>query len=275
LRLDPLSLPVNFDAHDSRADGGVRRIELHRERVVLRRALHGMQMAVSIRVCDFLGVGLRGIDDAQMLVLAHRDPSLTIPLCVSSDRDEIAHAWQMWCDILALPQLPEDKAGEPAARRRRHNAIRTRRPKFLVGRRGGDLLNPASLHQGEREIIARDGDNQRPHSLDHSLATVRPGGLDRLPVRVQRQHAAALGTRSAAAGRADSRLPSGDRTRTQGSSESFADGAIRLERPTPEPPLAFLPGIASSHCERKRSNPSPVIPGCAAWRRPGIHNHHL
>src|SRR5258707_8203297 len=85
LRLDPLSLPVRFDAHDARADGGVRQIELHRERVVLRRAVHGMQMAVNVRVTDFLGVALRGIDDAQMLVLAHRDPSLTIPLCVSSD----------------------------------------------------------------------------------------------------------------------------------------------------------------------------------------------
>ncbi len=69
LRLDPLSLPVSFDAHDIRADGGVRQIELHRERVVLRRALHGMQMAVNVRVSDFLGVALRGIDDAQMLVL--------------------------------------------------------------------------------------------------------------------------------------------------------------------------------------------------------------
>ena len=109
LRLDPLCLPVNFDAHDSRADGGVRQIELHRERVVLRRALHGMQMAVSILVCDFLGVGLRGIDEAQMLVLVHRDPSLTIPLCLSSDRDEIAHAWPMWCEIFALPHLQEEK----------------------------------------------------------------------------------------------------------------------------------------------------------------------
>jgi Family of unknown function (DUF6101) len=156
LRLDPLSLPVRFDAFDTRADGGVRNIELHRERVVLRRALHGMQMAVNVRVCDFLGIGLRGIDDAQMLVLVHRDPSLTIPLCVSSDADEIATAWQMWSDIFALPLLPEDKASEPAARRRRHNAIRTRRPKFLVRRRPGDLLNPANLHQHEREIIARD-----------------------------------------------------------------------------------------------------------------------
>jgi hypothetical protein len=155
LRLDPLSLPISFNAHDIRADGGVRHIELHRERVVLRRALHGMQMAVNVRVRDFLGVALRGIDDAQMLILAHRDPSLTIPLCVSSDRDEITTAWQMWSDILGLPQLPEDKASEPAPRRRRHNAIRERRPKFLVRRRLGDLLNPANLHHGEREIIAR------------------------------------------------------------------------------------------------------------------------
>jgi hypothetical protein len=115
-----------------------------------------MRMAVNVRVCDFLGVALRGLDDAQMLVLAHRDPSLTIPLCVSSDAEEIASAWQIWSDIFALPRLPEDKPCEPAQRRRRHNAIRARRPKFLVRRRGGDLLNPANLHQDEREIIARD-----------------------------------------------------------------------------------------------------------------------
>ncbi|MBR1148750.1 DUF6101 family protein [Bradyrhizobium sp. AUGA SZCCT0431] len=156
LRLDPLSLPLRFDAQDTRADGGVRQIELHRERVVLRRAVHGMQMAVNVRVSDFLGVALRGLDDAQMLVLVHRDPSLNIPLGVSSEPEEITSAWQMWSEIFALPQLPEDKACEPARRRRRHNAIRGRRPKFLVRRRAGDLLNPANIHQGEHEIIARD-----------------------------------------------------------------------------------------------------------------------
>ena len=156
MRLDPLSLPLRFDAQDTRADGGVRQIELHRERVVLRRAVKGMQMAVNVRVSDFLGVGLRGLDDAQMLVLVHRDPALNIQLCVSSDAEEISSAWQMWSEIFALPQLPEDKAREPAVRRRRHNAIRARRPKFLVRRRAGDLLNPANIHQGEREIIARD-----------------------------------------------------------------------------------------------------------------------
>ena len=156
VRLDPLSLPVSFNAHDTRADGGVRQIELHRERVVLRRAIHGMRMAVNVRVRDFLGVALRGIDDAQALVLVHRDPSLTIPLCVSSDREEIASAWRMWSDIFTLPQLLEDEPREPAMRRRRHNAIQARRPKFLVRRRSAALLNLANIHQGEREIIARD-----------------------------------------------------------------------------------------------------------------------
>ena len=157
MRLDPLSLPLSFHAHDTRADGGVRRVELHRERVVLHRAVKGMRMAINVRVRDFLGVALRGgDDDAQMLVLVHRDPALNIPLCVSADREEIVSAWLKWSDIFALPQLMEDVPGEPAARRRRHNAIRARRPKFLVRRRAGDLLNPANLHQGEREIIARD-----------------------------------------------------------------------------------------------------------------------
>jgi Family of unknown function (DUF6101) len=156
LRLDPLSLPLRFDAHDTRADGSVRNIELHRERVVLRRAVQGMRMAVNINVSDFLGVGLRGLDDAQALMLVHRDASLSIPLLVSSDADEIASAWQTWSEIFALPQLPEEKMTEPAARRRRHNAIRGRRPKFLVRRRGGDPLNPANVYAGEREIIARD-----------------------------------------------------------------------------------------------------------------------
>ena len=157
LRLDPLSLPVRFDAHDTRADGGVRNIELHRERVVLHRAIKGMRMAINVRVQDFLGVALRNVDnDAQVLVLVHRDPALNIPLCESADREEIVSAWLTWSDIFALPQLMEDDHYEPAARRRRHNAIRARRPKFLVRRRLGNLSNSETIHREEREIIARD-----------------------------------------------------------------------------------------------------------------------
>ena len=156
MRLDPLSLPLSFQAHDTRADGGVRRIELHRERVVLHRAIKGMRMAINVRVRDFLGVARRGLDEAQALVLVHRDPSLNIPLCVSSDSEEIASAWTVWSDIFALPQLLEESPCEPATRRRRHNAIRARRPKFLVRRRRGNLINTENVHRDEREIIARD-----------------------------------------------------------------------------------------------------------------------
>jgi Family of unknown function (DUF6101) len=155
VRLDPLSLPVSFAAHDVRADGGVRQIELHRERVILRRAVRGMRMAINVRVSDFLGVAMRETSDGQMLVLVHRDPSLSIPLCVSAEREEITSAWQMWSDIFTLPQL-RDTARQPAPRRRRRNAIRARRPKFLVRRRAGGLLNAAGNYHGEREIIARN-----------------------------------------------------------------------------------------------------------------------
>ncbi|XUM22701.1 DUF6101 family protein [Bradyrhizobium oligotrophicum S58] len=156
LRLDPLSLPISYSAHDTRADGGIRQIELHRERVVLRRAVSGMRMAVNLRVSDFLGIALREIDATQvMLVLVHRDPSLTIPLCVSDDQNEIVAAWAMWSETFALPQL-QDTRREAAPRRRRRNAIRSRRPRFLMRRRVGYQLNPASVHRGEREIIARN-----------------------------------------------------------------------------------------------------------------------
>jgi len=156
LRLDPLSLPIRFNAHDDRADGGVRQIELHRERVVLRRAVAGMQMAVNVRVSDFAGVERRRLADGEMVLLVHRDPSLSVPLCISCDVDEIETAWQNWSELFALPQLQKDADREPTPRRRRRNAVKTRRPRFLLRRRIGALLNPASIFRGEREIIARN-----------------------------------------------------------------------------------------------------------------------
>jgi len=100
-RLDPLSLPMSFAAHDVRADGGIRQIELHRERVVVRRAVRGMRMNLNVRVSDFLGVALRDIKESQMLVLQHRDPSLSVTLCVSTDAEEITEAWTMWSELTA------------------------------------------------------------------------------------------------------------------------------------------------------------------------------
>ena len=53
LRLDPSCLPVRFFAGDAAADGQVRAVELHRERVVMRRALRGMRMALNMPVAAF------------------------------------------------------------------------------------------------------------------------------------------------------------------------------------------------------------------------------
>ena len=50
LRLDPFSLPVRFEAADEAADGRRRIVDLHRERVVLRRSVRGMRMALNMPV---------------------------------------------------------------------------------------------------------------------------------------------------------------------------------------------------------------------------------
>jgi hypothetical protein len=157
MRLDPLSLPVRFDTRDARADGGLRHVEISRDRVVLRRAVRGMRMAINVRVHDFLGIAVREADDGHLLVLVHRDPSLSIPLQVSADRAEIEEAAQHWGATLALSLIDEDIAGggSPAPRRRRHHVISSRRPKILMRRRNGAAIDTMPVHHGEREIIAR------------------------------------------------------------------------------------------------------------------------
>src|SRR5215831_11892182 len=58
-RLDPFSLPARFSTADETADEGLRIVDLHRERVVLRRALSGMRMAVNLPVAAYRGVAIR------------------------------------------------------------------------------------------------------------------------------------------------------------------------------------------------------------------------
>src|SRR5262245_13547914 len=89
LRLDPFGLPVRFSATDAAADGRVRDVELHRERVVLRRSLHGMRMALNMPLAAFDGISLlsvpreHGAGDEMAVVLTHSDPALTLPLFVT------------------------------------------------------------------------------------------------------------------------------------------------------------------------------------------------
>jgi len=155
LRLDPFSLPAKFVAQDHRADGGSRHIEINRERVVVRRVVRGMTMTLQLHIRDFLGIARRETEDAHALVLAHSDPSLSVPLLVTDDDHELERQWSAWSNLFALPQIDEDGEVIPAARRRRHHVIRVRRPRFLTRRKAGHASNGLVVHRGEREIIAR------------------------------------------------------------------------------------------------------------------------
>jgi len=148
-------LPASFLARDPRADGGSRHVEINRERVIMRRVVRGVRMTLQLRIRDFLGIACRETDGARALVLAHSDPSLSVPLLVTDDDRELEHQWSAWSDLFALPQIDENNEAAPAPRRRRHNVIRVRRPRFLSRRRAGRISKDTVIYRGEDEIIAR------------------------------------------------------------------------------------------------------------------------
>jgi hypothetical protein len=177
LRLDPFALPVRFSASDARADGQMRLIELDRERVIMRRALSGMQMALCLPVSHYLGVAIRIVppgeerDGGMAVVLEHRDQGLGVPLFVAPDGTDVLAEWQLWGRVLGLPLLVVEADGslrepfqrlgavriaKPQARRRRHGPIKKRRSHFLLRRRSGQRSETSVVHRGEREIIARN-----------------------------------------------------------------------------------------------------------------------
>jgi Family of unknown function (DUF6101) len=176
VRLDPFALPVSFAAHDAAADERIRFVELHRRRVVVRRAVRGVPMALNLPVNSYLGVAIRMLPPqaaapgAIAVVLAHPDPALSLPLAIAPDDDEVIAEWQSWARVLALPLLVTDadgscreafprlgqvKAWAPTLRRRRRNATKRRRPSMLLRRRPGRAETNPTVHR-EREIIARD-----------------------------------------------------------------------------------------------------------------------
>lgn len=174
-RLDPLALPAQFTASDAAADGRVRHVELHRERVVLRRAVRGMRVALNLPVTMFLGVAIRVVagegSDRIEIFLAHHDPALAIPLTEASDTNDIIAEWQLWARVFALPLLVCEQDGslrdpfprlgavrikQAAPRRRRNTAIKGRHPLFLLRRRPGVTRAAPLVHRDAREIIARN-----------------------------------------------------------------------------------------------------------------------
>ncbi|MGE4166935.1 MAG: DUF6101 family protein [Xanthobacteraceae bacterium] len=177
LRLDPFALPAVFEAGDAAADGRVREVELHRERVVVRRSVAGMRMALNLPVSAYRGVSIRvgapGADGAiaTAVVLEHCDPSLTLPLYVAPDGDEVTAEWRAWANVLGMPLLIADADGsvhEPfdriggvrlakvTPRRRRRSALKRRRPRMPLRRKAGTIHDATPVHRGEREIIARN-----------------------------------------------------------------------------------------------------------------------
>lgn len=171
-RLDPFALPVSFATSD--ASAGVRYIELHRERVVMRRSVAGVVMAVKMPLSSYDGVALRLVSGAQgptvEVTLEHKDPGLSLSL-YEADHDEDALAeWRSWSEVLGLPMLVCDEDGprvasaqlgavrvaKPRPRRRRHSSLRRRRPLFLMRRKAGRVADTTPVHRGEHEIIARN-----------------------------------------------------------------------------------------------------------------------
>ena len=170
-RLDPFALPVTFATSDGTA--GVRVVEIYPERVVVRRSLSGMVMAVNMPVSAYEGVALKlvrgrhGAPGTAEITLEHKDPGLTLSLYVSEHSDEVGTEWQSWSDALGLPMIVNDtqdgwrRIGEVRAarvrpRRRRHSGLKRRRPVFLARRKAGSAAQAMAVYRGEHEIIARN-----------------------------------------------------------------------------------------------------------------------
>jgi hypothetical protein len=177
MRHDPAALPVCFATGDARADERTRLIELDRERVVVRRAVRGIPMRLSLKITEFLGIAIRvippeaGSEGAVAVMLEHRDQALSVPLMVATgpEGDAVAE-WQRWGRVLGRPLLIADGDGfrEPferigavrvrtaQPRRRVRGALRRRRPSILMRRKPGRPSAQPRVHRDEREIIARN-----------------------------------------------------------------------------------------------------------------------
>jgi hypothetical protein len=177
VRLDPFSLPVRFEAADDAADERTRVVDLHRERVVMRRSVRGIRMALNMPLAAFRGVAIRLIGHADKaptaiaVVLEHGDPALSLPLFAAPESDDIVAEWQSWGRVLGLPLLVAEPDGSlrepfarlgalrveaPSLRRRRRTMVARRHSARRLRRHAGVPAAAAVVHRGEREIIARN-----------------------------------------------------------------------------------------------------------------------
>jgi hypothetical protein len=169
-RLDPHALPA-------RASGGAAEVAfiIDRERAIVRRSLAaGRAATLAVPVSAYAGVAIRVEPSGDagrvrlFVELLHKDPSLTLPLVVADEPEDVAADWQDWGRALNLPLLviaqdgtvsaPLQKMGgiilAPTKPRRRHSHFAARRPRFLTRRKPG-RRQPMERISG-REIIARN-----------------------------------------------------------------------------------------------------------------------
>jgi len=176
LRLDPAQLPTRYAAPDRGADSGQRSIDLHADRVVIRRTASGARMKLQLRVSAYRGVAVRIGDrpgsagDTIEVVLVHADPALSVPLVQVPAADDVVADWQRWGQALSLPLLVEEHdgsmreafprlggvmLGQPGPRRRRRSTLKDRRPSALMRRKATKGI-AGQPRYSEREIIARN-----------------------------------------------------------------------------------------------------------------------
>ena len=171
LRLDPSGLPVRFLSR--RCDRRGKRARCRTSSQACCRAASAARHAHGNRGLRWrllwLVPGEGG--DALAVVLKHRDPTLTLPLFMTSRSDEALAEWRAWSLVLNVPLLfAEHPGSSPAAsahldhlhverprpRRRRRSALKARRPSVLLRRGTGKVTRAAPVDRGEREIIARN-----------------------------------------------------------------------------------------------------------------------
>ena len=173
LRLDPFALPVRFAASDAAADERVRQVELHRERVVVRRSLRGMRMAVNVPVSAFAGIALQadarrgrasrrhprtqGSDRCRCRFMSPSKPTMRPPNGAPGAMCSVCRCWSRKMTAACASRMRESAAcasNASAPRRRRRSASASARPSMPLRRKLRPLTDATPVHRGEREIIA-------------------------------------------------------------------------------------------------------------------------
>jgi hypothetical protein len=174
MRLDPFLLPqpVSYAVRDEHGDVTV---TIDQRGAIVRRTLSmsGVPATIVLPARAFRGVAARAVEDGDgnvtvTLELMHGDPSLSVPLLVAHDLEDVAADWRAWADAYRLPMLLVEADGvartleeslgavrtAPARERRKGRVMYERRPRFLARRKQGNL--GLRLIVGGQEIIARN-----------------------------------------------------------------------------------------------------------------------